>query len=68
MGIIWLKSLRLVTGHANVMGHLDHVLKLLASGALNVDPLVSREMKLDDAAEAYAAYDRREALKIVLRA
>jgi 2-desacetyl-2-hydroxyethyl bacteriochlorophyllide A dehydrogenase len=68
MGIIWLKSLRLVTGHANVMGHLDRVLSLLASGALNVDPLVSREMKLDDAAEAYAAYDRREALKIVLRA
>ena len=68
MGIIWLKSLNLVTGHANVMGHLDKVLALLASGALNVDPLVSREMKLDDAAEAYAAYDRREALKIVLRA
>jgi threonine dehydrogenase-like Zn-dependent dehydrogenase len=50
------------------MGHLDRVLALLASGKLNVDPLVSREMKLDDAAEAYAAYDRREALKIVLRA
>jgi alcohol dehydrogenase len=68
MGILWLKSLNLVTGHANVMGHLDKVLALLASGALNVDPLVSREMKLDDAADAYAAYDRREALKIVLRA
>ena len=68
MGILWLKSLNLVSGHANVMGHLDRVLALLASGKLNVDPLVSREMKLDDAAEAYAAYDRREALKIVLRA
>ncbi|HEX8743409.1 MAG TPA: alcohol dehydrogenase catalytic domain-containing protein [Thermoleophilaceae bacterium] len=68
MGILWLKSLNLVSGHANVMGHLDRVLKLLASGALDVEPLVSREMKLDDAAEAYAAYDRREALKIVLRA
>jgi 2-desacetyl-2-hydroxyethyl bacteriochlorophyllide A dehydrogenase len=68
MGILWLKSLKLVTGHANVMGHLDRVLALLASGALNVDPLVSREMRLDDAAEAYEAYDRREALKIVLRA
>jgi 2-desacetyl-2-hydroxyethyl bacteriochlorophyllide A dehydrogenase len=67
MGILWLKSLNLVTGHANVMGHLDKVLALLASGALNVEPLVSREMKLDEAADAYAAYDRREALKIVLR-
>jgi 2-desacetyl-2-hydroxyethyl bacteriochlorophyllide A dehydrogenase len=68
MGILWLKSLNLVSGHANVMGHLDKVLALLASGALDVEPLLSREMKLDDAAEAYEAYDRREALKIVLRA
>ena len=29
-------------------------------------PLVSRHMKLSDAAEAYAVYDRHEALKIVL--
>jgi 2-desacetyl-2-hydroxyethyl bacteriochlorophyllide A dehydrogenase len=67
MGILWLKSLNLVTGHANVMGHLDKVLALLASGQLDVTPLLSREMKLDEAPEAYAAYDRREALKIVLR-
>jgi 2-desacetyl-2-hydroxyethyl bacteriochlorophyllide A dehydrogenase len=67
MGILWLKSLNLVTGHANVMGHLDKVLALLASGQLDVTPLLSREMKLDEAADAYAAYDRREALKIVLR-
>jgi 2-desacetyl-2-hydroxyethyl bacteriochlorophyllide A dehydrogenase len=67
MGILWLKSLNLVSGHANVMGHLDKVLALLASGQLDVTPLLSREMKLDEAPEAYAAYDRREALKIVLR-
>jgi 2-desacetyl-2-hydroxyethyl bacteriochlorophyllide A dehydrogenase len=67
MGVIWLKGLNLVGGQANVMGHLDTVLGLLGSGALNVDPLISREMQLDDAADAYAAYDRREALKIVLR-
>ena len=68
MGIVWLKGLRLVGGQANVMAHLDKVLTLLASGALDVEPLLSREMKLDDAADAYEAYDRREALKIVLRA
>ena len=68
MGILWIKSLNLISGHANVMGHLDNVLALLSSGQLDVTPLLSREMKLDDAAEAYAAYDRREALKIVLRA
>ena len=67
MGVVWIKSLNIVTGHANVMGHLDSVLALLASGRLDVSPLVSREMKLEDAPEAYAAYDRREALKILLR-
>ena len=67
MGILWLKSLNLVTGHANVMGHLDNVLALMGTGRLDVTPLVSREMPLEDAADAYAAYDRREALKIVLR-
>ncbi|HEX8067105.1 MAG TPA: alcohol dehydrogenase catalytic domain-containing protein [Thermoleophilaceae bacterium] len=68
MGIVWIKSLNLVTGHANVMGHLDRVLALLSEGRLDVTPLVSREMKLDEAPDAYAAYDRHEALKIVLRA
>ncbi|HEX8074628.1 MAG TPA: alcohol dehydrogenase catalytic domain-containing protein [Thermoleophilaceae bacterium] len=67
MGIVWIKSLNIVTGHANVMGHLDSVLALLASGQLDPTPLVSREMPLADAQEAYAAYDRREALKILLR-
>ena len=67
LGLLWIKSLTLVSGHANVMAHLDNVLRLLASGRLDVTPLVSREMPLDQAPEAYAAYDRREALKIVLR-
>jgi len=67
MGVVWIKSLNLVTGHANVMGHLDSVLPMLASGRLDVSPLVSREMRLEEAPDAYAAYDRHEALKILLR-
>ena len=67
MGVVWLKGLTLVTGHANVMGHLDPVLDLMAAGVLDPSPLVTHEMALDDAPEAYAAYDRREALKILLR-
>jgi alcohol dehydrogenase len=67
MGVVWIKSLNLVTGHANVMGHLDSVLAMLASGRLDVSPLVSREMRLEEAPDAYAAYDRHEALKILLR-
>jgi 2-desacetyl-2-hydroxyethyl bacteriochlorophyllide A dehydrogenase len=66
MGIVWIKALTLKTGHANVIKHLDPVLELLSSGVLDPTPLVTHHMGLDDAAEAYDVYDRREALKIVL--
>ena len=66
MGIVWIKALTLKTGHANVIKHVDPVLERLASGELDPTPLVTHHMKLDDAAEAYEVYDRREALKIVL--
>jgi 2-desacetyl-2-hydroxyethyl bacteriochlorophyllide A dehydrogenase len=66
MGIVWIKSLTLVSGHANVIAHVDRVLSLLEHGQLDPRPLVTHRMGLDDAAEAYALYDRREALKIVM--
>lgn len=66
MGIVWIKALTLKTGHANVIKHVDPVLERLASGVLDPSSLVTHHMKLDDAAEAYDVYDRREALKIVL--
>jgi 2-desacetyl-2-hydroxyethyl bacteriochlorophyllide A dehydrogenase len=66
MGLAWIKAQRFVMGHANVIGHLDHVLALLASGRLDPSPLVTHHMPLADAAEAYELYDKREALKIVL--
>jgi 2-desacetyl-2-hydroxyethyl bacteriochlorophyllide A dehydrogenase len=67
MGLLWIKSLRMVGGQANVIKHLDPVLELLAAGVLDPAPLVTHHLPLDDAAEAYAMYDRREALKIVLQ-
>jgi 2-desacetyl-2-hydroxyethyl bacteriochlorophyllide A dehydrogenase len=66
MGLVWIKALTLKTGHANVIGHVDRVLGMLAAGTLDPSPLVTHHMSLDDAPEAYAIYDRREALKIVL--
>ena len=66
MGVVWIKALTVKTGHANVIKHLDPVLEALAEGRLDPSPLVTHHMKLDDAAEAYELYDRREALKIVL--
>jgi 2-desacetyl-2-hydroxyethyl bacteriochlorophyllide A dehydrogenase len=66
LGLLWLKGLTLKAGQANVIGHVDRVLGMLASGALDPTPLVTHHMSLDDAVEAYELYDRREALKIVL--
>jgi 2-desacetyl-2-hydroxyethyl bacteriochlorophyllide A dehydrogenase len=66
MGLVWIKSLKIESGQANVIGHLDSVLDLLASGRVDPGPLVTHHMPLAEAKEAYALYDRREALKIVL--
>jgi 2-desacetyl-2-hydroxyethyl bacteriochlorophyllide A dehydrogenase len=66
MGLVWIKALTLSTGHANVIAHVDRVLGMLAAGTLDPSPLVSAHMSLEEAPEAYALYDRREALKIVL--
>ena len=66
MGLVWVKALIVRTGHANVIGHVDAVLELMEEGAVDPLPLVTHHMKLEHAAEAYAVYDRREALKIVL--
>jgi 2-desacetyl-2-hydroxyethyl bacteriochlorophyllide A dehydrogenase len=66
MGLTWIKALTVKTGHANVIAHLDPVLALMASGSLDPTPLVTHHMPLTEAPAAYALYDRREALKIVL--
>jgi 2-desacetyl-2-hydroxyethyl bacteriochlorophyllide A dehydrogenase len=66
MGLLWIKALRLCSGHANVLAHVDRVVAMMSAGLLDPTPLVTHHMSLDDAPEAYALYDRREALKIVL--
>jgi 2-desacetyl-2-hydroxyethyl bacteriochlorophyllide A dehydrogenase len=66
MGVVWIKALKLVTGHANVIAHVDPVLAMMQSGRLDPTSLVSRHMKLDEAPQAYEAYANREALKIVM--
>jgi 2-desacetyl-2-hydroxyethyl bacteriochlorophyllide A dehydrogenase len=66
MGLVWIKALTLRTGQANVIGHVDRVLGMLAAGTLDPTALVTHHLPLEQAPEAYAVYDRREALKIVL--
>ena len=66
MGLLWLKSLTLRGGQANVIGQVDRVLAMMSAGVLDPSALVTHHMPLEQAPEAYAIYDRREALKIVL--
>jgi 2-desacetyl-2-hydroxyethyl bacteriochlorophyllide A dehydrogenase len=66
MGLVWMKSLTLKSGQANVIAHVDRVMAMMVAGTLDPTPLVTHHMPLADAPEAYAVYDRREALKIVL--
>ena len=54
MGLLWLKSLTLRGGQANVLGHVDRVLAMLSAGVLDPTALVTRHMKLEEAPEAYA--------------
>ncbi len=66
MGLLWIKSLHVCAGHANVIGHVDRVMAMMSAGLLDPTALVTHHMSLEQAPEAYALYDRREALKIVL--
>ncbi len=68
LGLAWLKGLTVRLGLANVIAHVDRVLALMSAGILDPSPLVTHHMSLEQAPEAYALYDRREALKIVLGA
>ncbi len=67
MGLLWIKALTLRGGQANVIAHVDRVLLLMSTGALDPTALVTHHMPLENAAEAYRVFDRREALKIVLK-
>jgi 2-desacetyl-2-hydroxyethyl bacteriochlorophyllide A dehydrogenase len=67
MGVVWIKALTLKTGHANVIGHVDRVLSMMDAGVIDPSPLVTHHMPLAEAPEAYAVYDRKEALKIVMQ-
>src|SRR5262249_52862242 len=66
MGLLRIKAITRTSGHAHVIKHPDAVLELLAAGKLDPSPLVTHHVKLDEAPDAYRAYEARQALKIVL--
>ena len=67
LGLAWIKGITLRTGLANVIAHVDRVLAMITHGVLDPSPLVTHHMSLEQAPEAYEIFDRREALKIILK-
>jgi alcohol dehydrogenase len=67
LGLAWIKGVTLRTGLANVIAHVDRVLAMITHGVLDPGPLVTHHMSLEQAPEAYEIFDRREALKIILK-
>ena len=56
MGLLWIKSLQLCAGHANVIGHVDRVLAMMSAGVL--DPVAARH-------PPHGARRRRGGLRVV---
>ncbi|WP_073500642.1 zinc-dependent alcohol dehydrogenase [Actinacidiphila paucisporea] len=59
-GQAFMKNLTLKTGNCNHRAYLPHLVSLVATGALDPTPLVTRWPDPVDAIEAYASFDRRE--------
>jgi threonine dehydrogenase-like Zn-dependent dehydrogenase len=66
IGDMWLKNINVVTGVANIQGHMDELLELVRDGRIDPKVIISHRLSLDEAAKGYELFDNKEALKVVL--
>ncbi len=68
-GEFWSKGLRMGTGQTNVKSYNRHLCKLIELGKAQPSFIVSHELSLEEAPEAYKHFDAREQgwTKVVLR-
>jgi threonine dehydrogenase-like Zn-dependent dehydrogenase len=67
LGGYWSRALTLrFAGLTPVLAWWSRAMGELTRGAVDPTPLISHRMSLEDAAEGYALFDRREATKVVL--
>ncbi|MGQ0697676.1 MAG: zinc-binding dehydrogenase, partial [Panacagrimonas sp.] len=68
-GAFWSKGLRMGTGQANVKAYNRHLCKLIEMGRARPSMIVSHELSLHDAPDAYKHFDARENgwTKVVLK-
>jgi threonine dehydrogenase-like Zn-dependent dehydrogenase len=67
LGAYWSRALTLrFAGLTPVLAWWERALEVLERGEVDPTPLISHQLPLEDAAEGYALFDRREATKVVL--
>lgn len=59
-GEFWTKGLRMATGQTNVKSYNRHLCRLIELGKANPSFIVSHELSLQEAPDAYAHFDARE--------
>ncbi|WDZ86432.1 glutathione-independent formaldehyde dehydrogenase [Micromonospora cathayae] len=69
VGTFFEKGLRMGSGQANVKAYNEYLRNLIVAGRARPSFVVSKELPLDDAPDAYQRFDRREAgySKVVLK-
>jgi threonine dehydrogenase-like Zn-dependent dehydrogenase len=68
LGRAWINGIEIrFSGMANVQGHWDEALAVVASGEIDPTGVVTHRMDLSDAVEGYELFRSREAMKVLLR-
>jgi threonine dehydrogenase-like Zn-dependent dehydrogenase len=67
LGVSWIRGIQLVfAGETPVHTWWRHTMDAVATGALDPASLISHRLPIAEAPAGYAAFDRREATKVVL--
>lgn len=64
-GDLWLRNTKVIPVLGAPYSHRDELLKLIASGKIDAGQLITDRLPLTAAAEAYAAFDRKELQKAI---
>lgn len=68
-GNFWMKGQRMATGQANVKAYNRELCALISSGKAKPSAIISHELSLDEAPEAYNHFDKRDKgwTKVILK-
>lgn len=68
-GNFWMKGQRIATGQANVKAYNRELCALISSGKAKPSAIISHELSLDEAPEAYNHFDKRDKgwTKVILK-